>query len=186
MNNLKKDTVIQDIIDMTEWKKKSQLLDELYDKNVKLNERDLRCIIKNNNRLFNLHKRDTFIAHDNSKGYIATTNVFIIKRSIQDNFKRSRDMLYDYGMTMKAIKENHNLKMDLQGTGLFDEYEFLLNEIVNVSIDDEIIVTGIITNIDIENQMYEVTYLDNKHQKCWFKKDDIKKVVVGIDWSGAK
>lgn len=70
--------------------------------------------------MFIEHLRDVFIAHS-SKGYIATTNNEIILKSINDNFKRSRNMLWKYGRVRKALNEKYNLRLELEKSGLFEE-----------------------------------------------------------------
>lgn len=180
----KSDFILYEIIDLTNWKKKPRVLMDLLLKDINISDRNLRTMIEYNNKLFNEHVRTLYIAHSNQKGYIATDNPKVIEKSIEDNYKRSMTMLKHISRTKKAINENFNLKMDLESAGLFDDYDFLLNETVNVSVDDELVLTGIITAIDIENKMYEISFFDNKHKKRLFKKDDIKK--IRGDWSDAK
>lgn len=114
--------VLQENIDLSVWKTKQQIMEELLFIGISIDERSLRLVVDYNNVLFNQHLRDTYIAHSN-KGYIATKDEKIIKDSITDLFKRSKNMLWKYGQTRKAINENYNLKLELEESGLFEKEE---------------------------------------------------------------
>lgn len=112
--------VLQENIDLSVWKTKQQIMEELLFIGISIDERSLRLVVDYNNVLFNQHLRNTYIAHSN-KGYIATKDEQIIKDSIADLFKRSKNMLWKYGQTRKAIHENYNLKLELEESGLFEK-----------------------------------------------------------------
>lgn len=108
-----------DLIDLSEWKTKNQIIKELHDQDIKTDERTLRAMIeKHNIRYFN-HLEKEYIAHS-PKGYIKTSDYSIIKKSIDDGKKRALNLLWKYSKTTKALGENNNLKLELEDMGIID------------------------------------------------------------------
>lgn len=101
-------------IDLTKWKKKTVILHELSKKNIYINERVFRELIRKHNEKYINNIVDTYIAHDNNKGYIQTKDKMIIKRSLHDNKVRGIDQIVLYSKGLKAIGEWENEKLNLQ------------------------------------------------------------------------
>lgn len=104
--------MILDFIDLSEWKKKSQILKELKENGFSIKDRNFRKRVELNNRLYEEHVIDTFIAHSN-KGYIATKDKDLIIASLKDNEKRALTMLKATSKTLKALGENANYNFDI-------------------------------------------------------------------------
>lgn len=102
-----------DIVKLTDWKNKKNILQSFEDKGISVDERTFRNKVKDFNKMFYNHETKYFIAHSN-KGYKMTTNVEEIKESIKDNHKRALDMLYEEAKIKKAIGENYNMKVIVQ------------------------------------------------------------------------
>lgn len=104
--------MLYELVDMTNWKTKKEILKELQDKDIILDEREFRKRVKKNNERFNNHEIDFYIAHSN-KGYKKTTDFDEIKRSCEDKRKRSLDQLHEVSKTLKAIGENCNMRLEI-------------------------------------------------------------------------
>lgn len=110
--------MIFELIDITNWKKKNEILEELKLKDIFIDERTLRSKIKENNQRYMEHLTDTFIAHS-EKGYKATKDKNEILKSIEDNHKRALNMLFEESKIKKAMGEKNNLKLVINERGLF-------------------------------------------------------------------
>jgi len=107
--------MIYDIIDLTNWKKKPQILRELRNAGVVMTERKFRKLVEVNNKGFKEHIQGVkFIAHSNSLGYIATTDEEVIKSSIEDNKKRALTQLKIVSDTYRALGENVNFNLEME------------------------------------------------------------------------
>ena len=104
--------MILDFIDLSDWKKKKQILAELKEKDLTMDERTFRQRVELHNKLYEEHVVNTFIAHS-CKGYIATTNRDLIIASLRDNEKRAITMLKATSKTLKALGENANYDLGL-------------------------------------------------------------------------
>lgn len=113
MNELKN---FFDNVDLSEWKKKKEILKNFSEKGISIDERTFRNKVKEFNKMFYNHETENFIAHS-SNGYKMTTNVEEIKDSIKDNRKRALDMLYEEARIKKAIGENYNMKLEISEKG---------------------------------------------------------------------
>lgn len=114
--------MIYDIVDMTYWRTKKDILKELKSKGVEMNERGFRKLVENINKLYSNHEIDKFIAHSN-KGYKVATNEEEIKLSAMDYRKRGLDQLVKSSKIMKALGENCNLKLSIKnGELIYTEY----------------------------------------------------------------
>lgn len=105
--------MIYDIVDMTTWRTKTDILKELKSKGVEMSERAFRKLVGNINKLYREHENDIYIAHSN-RGYKATKDTTEIKASESDNRKRAINMLVNSAQTLKAIGENANLSLKIQ------------------------------------------------------------------------
>ena len=107
--------MIYDLIDLTNWKKKKDILRELQLNGVPMNERKFRKLVEVNNKGFKEHIQGIkFIAHSNSLGYIATTDEELIKQSVEDNKKRALTQLKIVRDTYRALGENVNLNLEME------------------------------------------------------------------------
>lgn len=103
---------ILEILSLTEWKKKREILNELR-KEFKVSERQFRLLVAQNNRLFGQGIVNYYIAHS-SRGYKKTFNWDEMKRSIADNRKRAITMLVDCDHAEKAFQKRNQVKTDLE------------------------------------------------------------------------
>lgn len=104
--------MILDFIDLSNWKKKPQILKELKENGYPIKDRDFRKRVELHNKLYEEHIVNTFIAHS-CKGYIATTDKNIIIASLRDNEKRAITMLKATSKTLKALGENANYNFEI-------------------------------------------------------------------------
>ena len=104
--------MLYEIIDMSEWRTKTDILQELKRKGSEMDERYFRQVVEKHNKLFYNHESDVFIAHS-SQGYKATTDENEIRMSAFDYRKRALDQLTKYARICKAIGENANMKLEL-------------------------------------------------------------------------
>ena len=114
-----KDTIemLDELIDLTEWKTKKTIEKELKSLQMKLNERSFRQKVEEHNELFFAHQKDTYMAHS-SKGYKLTKDEKEIRDSIKDNFTRGIDQLTKYHKGMRALGENANFNLSIQNNEL--------------------------------------------------------------------
>ena len=111
---------IYELVNMDNWRIREDVLLELQlKKGLEIDERSLRNEFEINNKLFYEHLVDKFIAHDNKKGYIATTDRNIIKRSIDDDKKRAIKLFTRYSRTLKALGENGNMNFIIKGDDMY-------------------------------------------------------------------
>lgn len=106
--------MIYDFINLTEWKKKPQILKELKNSGFPMDERKFRKLVETNNKMYAEHIEGVkFIAHSSS-GYIATTDRELIISSLKDNNKRAMTMLMGNNKVLKALGENINLNLEME------------------------------------------------------------------------
>lgn len=105
--------MIYDLIDLSDWKKKPQILKELKDAGISMTERSFRKNVETNNKMFEEHITKMFIAHS-SNGYIATQDRDTIINSLKDNNKRAMTMLINNNKILKALGENINFNLEME------------------------------------------------------------------------
>lgn len=103
--------VILDILSLSEWKKKREILKELHNKEYSISERTFRKLVEQNNKLFGEGKVDYYIAHS-YRGYKKTFNWEEIKKSVVDNRKRAITMLVDCKKAEEAFQKRNQIKME--------------------------------------------------------------------------
>lgn len=108
-----------EIIDLSEWKTKEQILKEYHDQGIGMKERTFRKLVEMNNKCYYDHTTEWFIAHGN-KGYIKTKDAEIINKSIEDGKKRALNLLWKYSRTKKALGEKDNLRLELERMDIID------------------------------------------------------------------
>lgn len=109
--------MIDDLIDLSEWKTKQQIKDELKIYNVQINEREFRRQVEKHNELFIAHQKEFYIAHS-SKGYKMTKDTEEIRESLRDSLKRGIDQLSKYHKGIKALGENANFNLSIKDNEL--------------------------------------------------------------------
>lgn len=109
--------LINDFIDLTEWKTKKQINEELKKYGISLNERSFRLQVEKHNELYFAHEKPYFVAHS-AKGYKITTNADEIRESLRDSLKRGLDQLSKYHKGIKAIGENANFNLSVKDNEL--------------------------------------------------------------------
>ena len=67
--------IINDLIDLTEWKTKRQINEELKQFGVQINERVFRLQVERHNEMYFAHIKDDYVAHS-PKGYKLTKEFF--------------------------------------------------------------------------------------------------------------
>ena len=108
---------INDLIDLTEWKTKKQINEELRAYSVQLNERTFRKNVENHNELYFAHEKEFYVAHG-SKGYKMTKDTEEIRESLRDSLKRGLDQLSKYHKGIKALGENANFSLSVKDNEL--------------------------------------------------------------------
>ena len=101
------------IVDLSNWKKKKDILVEAAANGVPMDERAWRLYVEKHNMRYWIHEEDEYIVHSN-KGYKLTSDKQEIRESIEDNKKRGLNLLWKHSQTMKALGEVDNLRMDLE------------------------------------------------------------------------
>jgi hypothetical protein len=113
--------IINDLIDLTEWKTKKQINEELKQFGVQINERVFRLQVERHNEMYFAHIKDDYVAHS-SKGYKLTKDRDEIAKSIEDTKKRGLDQLVKYHKCLKALGENSNFNFRFEnGELIYDE-----------------------------------------------------------------
>ena len=102
-----------DYIDLSEWKKKKEIIEEAEAKGITIDERAWRKYVENYNKKYIAHEQVDFIVHSN-KGYKLTSDKQEIIKSLKDNRKRSLNMLWKESQALRAMGEKDNLRMDLE------------------------------------------------------------------------
>lgn len=109
--------LINDFIDLTEWKTKKQINKELGEFGIRINERTFRQKVENHNNMYFAHAKPYFVAHS-AKGYKITTDNEEIRESLRDSLKRGLDQLSKYHKGIKALGENANFSLSIKDNEL--------------------------------------------------------------------
>lgn len=104
---------ILETINLSEWKTKKQIINELKTNGIYVEERTWRSLVESYNYRYMDGVNDKYIIHG-SKGYKLTNDKKEIMHSIQDLRNRSLNMLSKYSRTYKALGLQDNLKIDLE------------------------------------------------------------------------
>ena len=99
---------INDLIDLTTWKTKKQINNEL---------RTFRKNVEEHNDLYFAHQKQFYVAHS-SKGYKLTQDAEEIRNSLRDSLKRGIDQLSKYHKGIKALGENANFSLRVENDEL--------------------------------------------------------------------
>ena len=109
--------LINDFIDLTEWKTKKQIKNELKTYGITLNERAFRKQVEKHNDMYFAHAKPYFVAHS-AKGYKITTDNEEIRESLRDSLKRGLDQLSKYHKGIRALGENANFNLSIKDNEL--------------------------------------------------------------------
>ena len=104
--------MLWDLIDLSDWKTKGQILKELKQGGIIIDERNLRQKIELQNKLYYTHESDFYIVHS-AKGYKVTQDKQEILDSLKDMRKRALNMLHKEAVTKKALGEKMNFKLTI-------------------------------------------------------------------------
>lgn len=103
--------MLENILSLTEWKKKKQILAELKSKGFRISERWFRQLVEINNKLYGEGQVDYYIVHS-SNGYKLSFNWDEIEKSIADKRKRALTMLSECSKAEQQYQRRNNLKME--------------------------------------------------------------------------
>ena len=98
-------------VNLTEWKKKKQILKELKQNDINLSEREWRKFVERNNRNYAAGITDKYIVHG-CRGYKLTKDTKEIQEALKDYEKRALNMLKKVSDGRKAVAEHMNIKLE--------------------------------------------------------------------------
>lgn len=101
-----------EVIDLSNWKTKKEIIAELSLKGIPVNEREIRKEVEHHNELWWNDERDEYIAHSN-KGYILTNDAALIMASNEDYKRRAVDMFKKYWKFSKKLNLDVTFPKDL-------------------------------------------------------------------------
>ncbi len=105
--------MIFELLDLSEWKKKKDLLKELKQNGVTMSERAFRKAVELHNKKFFEHQTDKYLAHS-QKGYKLTTDKDEMIASAKDYRRRAMNQLVKASKTLKAMGENDNMHLEIK------------------------------------------------------------------------
>lgn len=108
-----------EMIDLSDWKTKGEIIKEFNEKGIKIHERQWRHLVETNNKAYCDDLTEYYIVHG-SKGYKLTKNKEEIEKSIADLKKRGLNMLWKHSQGMKALGHKQNLKLELEELEIID------------------------------------------------------------------
>ena len=103
--------MLEEVLLLTEWKKKKIAMSELRNLGYKIDERKFRKLVEINNYAYGEGIAKYYIAHSNN-GYKLTMNWDEIKKSVADKRKRAITMLAECSKTEKQFQRRNNLRME--------------------------------------------------------------------------
>lgn len=104
-------------VDISEWKTKNEIIDEITLNGGYINERSFRNMVKEKNKDFIDGLSEYFIAHSD-KGYKITTDTDEIIKSIKDKEKRAFDMLVENARVRKRLNLRNNIQIQISDSGV--------------------------------------------------------------------
>lgn len=105
--------MIFEMIELTDWKTKKEILKELRSNGVYIDERCFRKIVENYNKLFCEHKVDNYVVHS-AKGYKLTNDKDEIIQTASDFRKRAINQFNKARDVIKAMNENDNYNLEIK------------------------------------------------------------------------
>lgn len=111
--------MITELIDLSDWKTKKQILQELKEHEIDMDERAWRKFVEQFNKRYCNDLSDEYIVHG-TNGYKLTKDRKEIAASCQDLRKRALNMLKKVSRTNKSMAEKQQLKLDLQDLDIID------------------------------------------------------------------
>lgn len=107
-------------IDITDWKTKRELLEQLRINGIKISDRKWYLFLEKHNLRYCDGLEKEFIAHSKRKGYKLTTNFELIRESWRDFEKTAKNLLWKASRYKKAYAEHKNISME-ELEGLYKE-----------------------------------------------------------------
>lgn len=104
--------MLEEVLSLTEWKKKREILSELKNKEIETSEREFRKLVQINNKMYGNGCANYYIAHS-CRGYKLTMNWDEIKQSIVDKRKRAITMLAECNKAEKQFQRRNNIRMKI-------------------------------------------------------------------------
>ncbi len=102
-------------IDLTNWKKQSEIIVELHrEYGINISSRRWRTEVQKWNKLFSDGIVDYYITHSNSKGFKATKDYQEAKIARNDYLKRAFNMIKKANECDKAFKQKANYQIDFE------------------------------------------------------------------------
>lgn len=103
-----------ELVDLKEWKKQQEIIDELYRNGIITTPRSWRIAVQIWNKKFSEGEVDCYITHSNSKGFKATKDYQEAKIGRNDYIKRALNMLKKARECDKAFEHLNNFKIDYE------------------------------------------------------------------------
>lgn len=103
--------MLEEVLSLTKWKKKREILKELHKIGINISERKFRKQVEINNRLYGEGQANYYIVHGNS-GYKLSFDWNEIEKSIADKRKRALTMLAECSKAEKQFQRRNNLRME--------------------------------------------------------------------------
>jgi hypothetical protein len=99
------------MVNLTDWKTKKQILNELREHGIKLPEREWRTYVEKYNKMYAACITDKYIVHS-PKGYKLTQDTQEIHAALDDYEKRALNMLQKVSEGRKAVAEHMNMTFE--------------------------------------------------------------------------
>lgn len=103
--------MLLNMVNLTDWKTKKQILNELREHGIKLPEREWRTYVEKHNKMYAAGITDKYIVHS-LKGYKLTQDTSEIHAALNDYEKRALNMLQKVSEGRKAVAEHMNIRLD--------------------------------------------------------------------------
>lgn len=103
--------MLEEVLSLTKWKKKREILKDLQRIGINISERKFRKQVEINNRLYGEGQANYYIVHGNN-GYKMSFDWNEIEKSIADKRKRALTMLAECSKAEKQFQRRNNLRME--------------------------------------------------------------------------
>ena len=87
--------------------------------NTKLNERMFRIWVEKHNQKYSEGETEMFVAHS-GKGYLMTSDTDVIRKSLEDDYKRAMKLLVRNSRCGKALAEKNQLSLMPKEADLYE------------------------------------------------------------------
>lgn len=103
--------MLEEVLSLTKWKKKREILKELHKIGINISERNFRKQVEINNKLYGEGQANYYIVHGNN-GYKLSFDWDEIEKSIADKRKRALTMLAECSKAEKQFQRRNNLRIE--------------------------------------------------------------------------